>query len=206
MLPFFKEIENMVKKKNKMKSFAMLFMIIGFISFIAWIIVGMNMRVSQNQINHYKDDGNYIEIECVIVEVTEQYARWGNDQDKAFQVIVGNEHDKRYDRIGLWKTNSSVIKTSNFWTDVNVGDTVFVFVTKGYFWDGYVRPIISIRTESKVYLDFEVGKSNQVKEMEDRRKEYLTISLPVIIISIVSVSCATGIFIVSAIKKRKTKV
>lgn len=144
-----------MKVKTKLFFIPVSFSAIGFICFFMWIIIGMVMGVSQNQINHYKDDSNYNEISCEIVEKT-----FRNETYKEFEIVEGNEHDSRYDRIGLWAANDSVVTESGFWSDIQVGDTVFIIATTGYFWDDYIRPIVGLRTEDKVYLDFEAGKAN----------------------------------------------
>ena len=158
----------------------------------------MFFSVSQNQIDHYIDESNYEEYECEIVETDYGYM---DSNVKIIQI-----KDESYgSKVGFWETNSKAIENSGFWDDVEVGETVYIFTTEGYFWDGYMRPIVSMRTESKLYLGFAEGKQNQVNELEEMRKDYLARAIPTICISIAGIFLGAVFIVIFAIWQKRSK-
>lgn len=160
--------------RNKIKSkYINITLILSILAFFVWIIIGMFSSVSQSQVNYYKDDKNYEEIICEVRE---------NDYG-----IYFTTQDAHYNNAGFgcWGNNADIVNKNNFKDEVQVGKQINITTAPRIFWDGYVHPIVALKTEDKVYLDFETGKQNQIETLQSMRKDYLNKSVPVISISII---------------------
>ena len=138
---------------------------IGIVLFFVWILVGMLMSISPEMIDYYKTDSNYEEVACIIEEgrfkpKTEKYAK---------------------ELLWLWEKNTAAVEESDFWKDIGEGDEVTVITAPGYFWDGYNLPVVGLRSGTKVYLSFSVGKQNQIEQLTEIRERYLSVSVPIAI-------------------------
>ncbi|GHU99735.1 hypothetical protein FACS1894211_05670 [Clostridia bacterium] len=172
------------------------FFMIGGGCFFAWIIVGMMKGVNFNVVEYYKDNNNYEEVVCIVREAE----NYGGEKYKFFEPL---ESEKPIRNVGLWKRNDGAVADSGFWEDTNIGDRVTTISAPGYFWDGYICPIVGLRTENQVYLDFNTGKENQIAELQNMRNEYLSVATPMIGIALTSIGIAIVFGVISLINGSK---
>ena len=63
--------------------------------------------------------------------------------------------------------NKEVLKKNGFFENVSIGDKIKIVTASRYFYDGYRIPIVAIECDNIVYLDFQTGRENLLKWVEE---------------------------------------
>lgn len=114
--------------------------------------------------NYYSVDSNYVTVKGKIVK-----DKWADEtffsvqidveayRDKYDEWRMGNYVDRPYFEIRGWSIE--VLEENGFF-DV-MEEKEFEVITSFYiWWDGWNFPIVGIRSEETIYLDYETGKEN----------------------------------------------
>ena len=109
------------------------------------------------EVAYYQDDSNYEEV----VRIVEEKKGTHGSSQKVL-VIEGASADYYADRLRFYGQNNTAVEKSGFWDEVSDGDRVYITTAPGYDGGYYYCPIVAVRTDSKVYLDFETGKANHI--------------------------------------------
>ncbi len=117
---------------------------------------GGNKIVQQE---YYQTKENYIECRGQITFI--------NYDDRCVYLgieILNNDGLFSDDCFKIQGQNFLVVKDNGFIDEIDIGDEVVFISAPRYFGDGYVYPIVSIKKESKIYLDFDIGYNNFIIE------------------------------------------
>ena len=108
---------------------------------------------------YYSDQANFVE-RCAVVTHIQQ-----SDDGK---IYIEVEQPDGFSDVcfKLDGASSKIAKDNGFIAEVQVGDEITFISAPRYFGDGYVYPIVSLSKEGKVYLSFDVGYENVMKEYE----------------------------------------
>jgi hypothetical protein len=108
---------------------------------------------------YYSDQANFVE-RCAVITHIQQ-----SDEGKIY--ITVEQLDGFSDvNFKLDSVSSKIAKDNGFLTEVKVGDEIMFASAPRYFGDGYVYPVVSLSKGDKVYLSFDVGYENLMKEYE----------------------------------------
>lgn len=185
-------------KKKQIKFFAIAIVLI-FITMILFFATGVALTVfcvPQSVVDYYKNDAVYEEVLCIVVEI--EYL-----QSRPLGFKLSGENLPVGDYLWLWEKNEAAVAESGFWQEVSLGDEVTVITAAGYFWDAYKVPVVALKTQSKIYLSFELGKQNQIDELQEMRRLYLLIFIPFLCAFILSFGFAIFFNILYTIEKKK---
>lgn len=176
--------------KNRL--FAFLLLVIGglglYFSFIILMLRGPDLKT----VDYYSNHDNYEKLTGKIEKI-DPYQLDTDSRDLYIIIDVNNDSYNGYFRV--IPANEKILKENGFYDDIKVGDTITIFSAPGYFGDGYRVPIVGLRTETKEYLDFDVGMLHQVDYSESEKNKFLTLFIPSISISIFSLALSILLFI-----------
>lgn len=152
------------------------------ISFLAVCAIMTIMGPDLFTASYYSDKSNYEELKCIVIEYNDSY--YGKDY-----VLCNEERD--YDgRFSMAEENIDIIRKSTFWDDINIGDYVYIKSAPRTFGDGWAKPVVAVRTETKTYLDFDKGVENQVRKSQEdgeRCLQFLIPALSILVLSLITI-------------------
>ena len=76
-----------------------------------------------------------------------------------------------YIDLRVCKENNDILISNDFYKEINPGDNIIVSATHFVSFDKTQTFMCSLKTENKLYLDFDEGLSNIVKMMDARNKK-----------------------------------
>jgi hypothetical protein len=137
------------QKQVSLKLFRILMWLIAIVSFY---IIGVLIIMSGPDINtpkYYSDLSVYEEIECEASF---------DDGRASFNIIGEVSHPNMLlNGFSFRGTSLEIVTENGFFDDIQEGEIVYIESSPGIFGDGYRRPIVSLRTDTKTYLEFEPG-------------------------------------------------
>lgn len=138
--------------------------VIIFISFFVGLIAFLNSESKENNrqlYQYYQDDENYITVTGTL-DVFYYYS-----SDYLFFTLTNNNETvlqlKEEFRVVLTASEGF---NSSFYRDVTIGKSLITVTYSSYDLFGDM-PVVAIYMDGKCYLDFETGKANLLKYLED---------------------------------------
>ena len=130
-----------------------------FILILAISSVLSSCSYSYRMTEYYSDDENY---EILSGEIT----KISNFESDLYITI--DFSDGEYSKIAyvLISANEQILRSNNFYEEVNVGDMITFTTAPRIFYDSYDLPIVSLSFNNKVYLEFDQGKVNLLESFK----------------------------------------
>ena len=134
------------------------------LSMIVIILSGCSYK--SRMLQYYSEISNYEELEGIILNFEEIKG----EDDLFIEIEFENEkiHDHYlYHPLRVMSKNKEVLKKNGFFENVSIGDKIKIVTASRYFYDGYRIPIVAIECDNIVYLDFQTGRENLLKWVEE---------------------------------------
>ena len=134
------------------------------LSMIVIILSGCSYK--SRMLQYYSENSNYEELEGIILNFEE--IRGVDDLFIEIEFENENIHDHYlYHPLMVINKNKEVLKKNGFFENVSIGDKIKIVTASRYFYDGYRIPIVAIECDNIVYLDFQTGRENLLKWVEE---------------------------------------
>ena len=128
------------------------------------ILPGCSYKLRMLQ--YYSENSNYEELVGIILNFEE--IRGVDDLFIEIEFENENIHDHYlYHLLMVIRKNKEILEKNGFFENVSIGEKINIVTASGYFYDGYRIPIVAIESDNVVYLDFQTGRENLLKWVEE---------------------------------------
>jgi len=167
---------------------------------IAFLLMVSSSLYRPNCVKYYNDDQYYETISLTITEI--------NQYDDNI-VIRGNHNNINFDDgFIILGNNTNIMISKNYQDNLIIGEKVEIIASPGYFGDGWLYPIASLKHEDKEYLNYDIAKDNIVmyyqNQSNDNKVFFIT---SVVLVITVHITLVIGFisYIIKYIKINKNK-
>ena len=122
-----------------------------------------NSSLRTRMVEYYSNNDNYIEIQGVVHNV--RYIEEIKQLRLDVKVLTKTEEFYVNTETGLVTFNIVENETTDFLIDVN--DEVVFYTAPWIFYNGHINPIISLRCNDAMLIDFEEGKAKYLSWIND---------------------------------------
>lgn len=181
-----------------MKTYSILFFVIALVSGFYLVIMAMAGLGSLAMPSYYSNRNNYRESQGIIAKMEEL-------SDGQYLLLIESEDQVFSYQYRMIVANRTILKEHGFFDEVKVEDTVTLTYAPRIFGDGYTVPIVELKTEDKVYLEFENGFNNLVEDTKERRAAYLNMVYPGLGVFGLSIIMGSFLLLYPTIKNKNVK-
>lgn len=156
---------------NKFMVYIVFHSIFAFIALFALMFFGPNPRLS-----------NYFILDEVYVNLTgtvESFILY----DNSMYMYIHHNNDDFDNYFVISDINYQIVKANGFVEDLDAYSEIEFISAPGYFWDSWDYPIVEVRMNNKLYLEYHQGKDNLVEHYLKSRKSFvifLGITIPIL--------------------------
>lgn len=134
------------------------------LSMMVIILTGCSYK--SRMLQYYSENSNYEELVGIILNFEE--IRGVDDLFIEIEFENENIHDHYlYHPLMVISKNKEILRKNGFFENVLIGEKIKIVTASGYFYDGYRIPIVAIERDNVVYLDFQTGRENLLKWVEE---------------------------------------
>lgn len=113
-------------------------------------------------LKYYSNDKNYSRIICRIEDIYKF-----EDNYVCVKLSGANGNELNCNEFCIIPRNYDVLSENGFFDKIKISDEIQILAAIQVFGDGYDIPIVEIEFNGECYLDFETGKENLLKYVEE---------------------------------------
>lgn len=112
----------------------------------------INTPTRERMLDYYADDSNYVEVQGIVVGITQNSIMVDIDGDHPFDYALSDGQP--------WFQLLAPV-------DLEIGDLVTLVSAPGIFYDGHRSPIAALEKDGEILLSFEEGKRLCLEEAKE---------------------------------------